>query len=137
MLGEDAFPGRVAMARLTERIAEQARRYATVRNETVELEDAAALRRMLERNPVAAWTDGKGTGGVAWFTYDGQQFATAPLLDVPDGILRGWFGEEAGRPARADRVVFERRGDEYVMAPLAEEGPDPGPPLRERCTLTS
>ena len=53
------------MDRLTDRFAEQARRYATVRNETASLDDAAELRRMLERNPVAAWTDGKGTGGVA------------------------------------------------------------------------
>ena len=34
---------------------------------------------MLERNPVAAWTGGAGTGSVAYFTYHGHRFATSTL----------------------------------------------------------
>ena len=52
--------------------------------------------------------------------------------NVLPAILRGWFGEEAGRPGRAERVVFERRGDEYATAPLAADAPPPGPPPWER-----
>ena len=46
--------------------------------------------------------------------------------NVLPAILRGWFGEDAGQPGRAERVVFERRGDEYLMAPLAADAPPPG-----------
>lgn len=227
MLGDDAFPGSIALDRLTERFSEQAKRYASVRNETEHLDDPAELQRMLEHNPIAAWTDGKGMGGVAWFRNDNARFSTAPLLDVPDrirqaaqdlvweiadwrlvayirrptvgrladrivcsvshsgdrpilflpdrarhdgipegwveiianrqtrqakfvkvavnvvtpsegsdenvlpAILRGWFGEDAGQPGRIDRVVFQRRGDEYEMLPLREDLPA-GPELWKR-----
>jgi superfamily II DNA or RNA helicase/diadenosine tetraphosphate (Ap4A) HIT family hydrolase len=83
MLGEDTFPGGIDIERLTERFTEMGRRYASVRNETAFLGNALELRQMLERNPIAAWTEGKGTGGVAYFNYDGRRFATAPPLDVP------------------------------------------------------
>lgn len=62
---------------------------------------------MLERNPVAAWTDGKGTGGVAYFTYDGTRFATSPSLDVPDGIRQAAqdLVREIARAGGAVRVL--------------------------------
>ncbi len=144
MLGEDALPGSIGMDRLTERFAEQARRYATVRNETASLEDAAELRRMLERNPVAAWTDGKGTGGVAYFTYDGGRFATSPSLDVPDDDPAGGAGpglgdrglaagdvpaaawrRAAGGQDRLQRQPFGRAAHPVSSRPRAARG-DPG-----------
>ena len=46
-------------------------------------------------------------------------------------ILRGWLGEKVGRPGRAERVVFERCANEYVMAPYSEETAS-GPVLWQR-----
>lgn len=36
---------------------------------------------------------------------------------LPD-FVRGWFGEEAGQPGRADRVIFSFEDDQYEMRPL-------------------
>jgi superfamily II DNA or RNA helicase/diadenosine tetraphosphate (Ap4A) HIT family hydrolase len=83
MLGEGAFPGSVQVARLTERFAEVARRHAAVRTEVGGLlDDPGELRRMLERNPIEAWTGGGGTGGSAFFTCREGVFATAADLAV-------------------------------------------------------
>ena len=40
------------------------------------LNDRKALIRILEQNPLAAWTGGKGTAGVSYFTYRDQIFQT-------------------------------------------------------------
>ncbi len=87
LLGEDAFPGRVSLDRLVERFAELARRYAVVRNELGgALDDAVSLKRLIESNPVAAWTDGKGTGVVAYFSYDRPTFGTSAAVVVPAAL---------------------------------------------------
>lgn len=222
MLGHDAFPGSIDIEQLVERFSELGRRYATVRQEIGDaLDDPAALRRLVESNPVAAWSGGAGTGGVPYFSYDGSRFATTfavpaelreaaqdltgelaewrlteylrrhhprhgadrfvcrvshangrPILFLPDrgttaGIPEGWqdvyaddtayqakfvkvavnvlsrpgsaenvlpelmkewFGDSVGQPGRADAVLFERRGFEYVMRPARDEDIDaPGP----------
>ncbi len=215
MLGDDAFPGSIPIERLIERFAELARRYAVVRNEAGSLDDALKLRAMLEQNAIGMWTDGKATGGTAYFRYDGTNFMSAPTVDLPaalreaaqdlvgeivdwrlfsylrrpgarlmdrivcsvryssgqatlslpdrsrhdglpegwrdvlidneemqakfaksavdvvtrpgseenllTGIVHRWFGQDAGRSGRTDCVIFERRGDEYAMAPQREE----------------
>jgi superfamily II DNA or RNA helicase/diadenosine tetraphosphate (Ap4A) HIT family hydrolase/HKD family nuclease len=76
-LGEDAFPGRIGIDRLTERFGELARRYAPLRTEVGDaLDDPAALRRLIIKNPIAAWTGpGAGTGS-PYFSYDADVLAT-------------------------------------------------------------
>ncbi|MDZ4800141.1 MAG: DUF3427 domain-containing protein, partial [Bryobacteraceae bacterium] len=82
MLAEDALPGAISIEALMRRFAEIARRYALVRTEVgAALEDPAALRTLLEENPINAWVEGKGTGGTAFFTYDQARFSTS--FDVP------------------------------------------------------
>lgn len=77
LLGEDALPGSISIERLTNRFAEVARRYAVARTELGDaLDDLAALRRLVIENPVGAWTGGLGTGGVAYFSYTNEQFAS-------------------------------------------------------------
>jgi superfamily II DNA or RNA helicase/HKD family nuclease/diadenosine tetraphosphate (Ap4A) HIT family hydrolase len=77
MIGHDAFPGSIDIEQLVERFGELARRYATVRQEVGDaLDDPAALRRLVETNPIAAWSGGAGTGGVPYFSYDGSQLST-------------------------------------------------------------
>jgi hypothetical protein len=45
---------------------------------------------------------------------------------LPD-VLRGWFGENAGQPGTANRVVFDWKENTYVMRPL--EASNVGPEL--------
>jgi hypothetical protein len=77
MLGHDAFPGAIDIEQLVARFGELVRRYATVRQEVGDaLDDPTALRRLVETNPIAAWSGGAGTGGVPYFSYDGSRFST-------------------------------------------------------------
>jgi superfamily II DNA or RNA helicase len=77
MLGHDAFPGAIDIEQLVARFGELVRRYATVRQEVGDaLDDPAALRRLVETNPIAAWSGGAGTGDVRYFSYDGSRFST-------------------------------------------------------------
>lgn len=79
ILDDDAFPGEIPIERLTERFGALARRHAGIRSEVGEaLADPVALGRVVEQNPVAAWTGGKGTGGTYYFSFD-------------DGVLRTTF----------------------------------------------
>jgi hypothetical protein len=44
------------------------------------LGDAGGLRTLLERNPIAAWTGGDGTGGVSYFSSDTVKFRSTPSV---------------------------------------------------------
>jgi superfamily II DNA or RNA helicase/HKD family nuclease/diadenosine tetraphosphate (Ap4A) HIT family hydrolase len=211
MLNEDALPGEITIDRLTRAFAEAAGRSARLRQDvTVSLEDTANLQRLLEENPIAAWSGGKGTGDVAYFAYDNGRFRLGvnvppnrseglqelvreivdwrlaeylernagaaedrivckvshankrPILFLPDrgqhpglpngwtdvsidgemyeanfvkvalnvvrrkgsdanelpGILRRWFGPNAGLPGTDFRVALDRSGSGYVLVPL-------------------
>lgn len=85
MIGEGAFPGKISIERLTERVAEFARRYAVARTELGEaLENSADLQRLLINNPIEAWAGGRGTGQVEYFAWDGATFSTR--FEVEDGL---------------------------------------------------
>ena len=43
---------------------------------------------------------------------------------LPD-VLRGWFGENAGQPGSADRIIFEWIENNYVLRPLESKGEGP------------
>jgi len=43
---------------------------------------------------------------------------------LPD-VLRGWFGENAGQPGTANRIIFEWKENNYVMRPLEAKGDGP------------
>jgi superfamily II DNA or RNA helicase len=82
MLQRDALPGCIDMGQLTAGFGHLADRSAALRADVaVPLHDTSALRKYLEKNPVAAWTKGKGTGGAAYFTYQAGVFKST--LEVP------------------------------------------------------
>lgn len=75
MLQRDALPGALEISQLTAEFARIAGRSATLKADVgVPLEDATRLRKYLEMNPLAAWTEGKGTGGNAYFSYTNGLF---------------------------------------------------------------
>ena len=78
MLNEDALPGEISIEQLTRAFAELAGRSAKLRQDlSVPLHDTAALRQLLEENPIAAWSGGKGTGDVPYFAYADGRFRLA------------------------------------------------------------
>jgi hypothetical protein len=82
MLNEDALPGEITIDQLTRAFAETARRSARLQSDvSVSLDDTANLRHLLEENPIAAWSGGKGTGDVPYFTYEDGRFRLA--INVP------------------------------------------------------
>jgi superfamily II DNA or RNA helicase/diadenosine tetraphosphate (Ap4A) HIT family hydrolase len=211
MLNEDSFPGEIEIGRLTQAFAEAANRSARLRQDvSVSLSDSRALQRLLEENPVAAWSGGEGTGDVKYFAYENGMFRLAinvspdlhealqqlvreiidwrlgeylersapeepdrfvckvshsnkrPILFLPDraesphlpsgwtdlsiegeryegnfakialnvvrrrgsddnelpGILRRWFGPNAGMPGTDFRVALDKSGDGYLLVPV-------------------
>jgi len=75
-LAEDGFEGPVAMDQLLIRVQKLVRRSLALRNELGEtLDDAAELQQLLERNPIAAWCGGDGTGGQVYFRYQDAQLS--------------------------------------------------------------
>src|SRR5262249_57179689 len=70
MLNADRLPGSITIDELVQgvvRLAERSARFAS--DLGVPLTDALAVRRHLEKNPIAAWESGAGTDGVAYFSY--------------------------------------------------------------------
>jgi superfamily II DNA or RNA helicase/diadenosine tetraphosphate (Ap4A) HIT family hydrolase/HKD family nuclease len=92
MLNEDRFPGAISIEELTRAFARVAARSARLRSDvSVPLDDAGRLRKLIEQQPIPAWTAGKGTGGVSYFrfadsalqtTFAMTPAATAALQDL-------------------------------------------------------
>ncbi|ABK17129.1 DEAD/DEAH box helicase family protein [Syntrophobacter fumaroxidans] len=108
MLNEGQLPGQIKVERLVEGFAQLALRSATLRTDVgVDLQDRAALRRYLERNPIEAWTGGRGTKRKSFFSYrDGVFGATFTLEDA----IRAAFHELA-------REIIDWRLAEYLQRP--------------------
>ena len=82
MLAENQFPGRIEIASLIRSFRHQASRTMALRNDVGHsLSDDVRLRRLLERDPIAAWVGGRGTAQTSFFTYEAGQFATNQRID--------------------------------------------------------
>ena len=84
MINADRFPGSIAiddLAREVERLATRTTRAGADLGQA--LGDRRALIRLLEQNPIAAWSGGRGTGGVSYFAYEDGIFKTT-FVDSPD-----------------------------------------------------
>ena len=221
MLNEDRLPGTIAIEDLARTVTQLARRSARLQEDFgAALADPQALTHHLEVNPIAAWSGGAGTHGVAYFAYEAGHFSSRfdvpsphrealqelvrelvdwrlaeylqrqpgtddaivckvshasgrPILFLPDraarpdipegptpvlidgqryeaefakiavnvirapgsarnelpGLLRAWFGPDAGLPGTSFQVRFERAaGNEYQLVPLRHQAaPAQGP----------
>lgn len=122
MISEGAFPGRIHIDQLCAGFAQIARRYAALRAEVGNaIDDPAELRRLVVENPIAAWVDGRGMGGVSYFEFDGEHFSTRVALD-----------QRLGEAARTlVREIAEWRLAMYVRRASALSGP-----LRIQCRVS-
>jgi superfamily II DNA or RNA helicase/diadenosine tetraphosphate (Ap4A) HIT family hydrolase len=82
MLHAEQVPGQMPVRELREGVRRLARRSAALQRDLgVPLDDAAAMDRMLRQDPIAAWTGGKGTGGVAYFEFENDVLRTSFDVD--------------------------------------------------------
>lgn len=82
MLNRHSFPGSIAMDDLADEFRRVASRSERLRADVGSaLNDKAALHKLILDNPVAAWTEGRGTGNKPYFHYDGTEFRS--LAGVP------------------------------------------------------
>lgn len=108
MLNADRFPGEISIEELVAGVRRIARRSAALQRDLgVPLDDEAALLDHLEKNPIAAWSGGKGTSGAPFFAYDGARFRST--FAVPDD-RREAFAELA-------RELADWRLAEYLDRP--------------------
>jgi superfamily II DNA or RNA helicase len=116
MLNAGRFPGEISIGELAAGVRRLGRRSAALaRDLAVSLDDEAALRRHLEKNPINAFTGGKGTGGVAYLSYESGQLRTT--FDVP----------EASHEVFADlvREIVDWRLAEYLDRSGTDDQEDP------------
>jgi hypothetical protein len=78
MLNADRFPGAISIEELGAGFARLARRNQTLRADVGDaLENATGVRKLLEKNPIVAWTGGfQESGEKSFFAYDGREFRT-------------------------------------------------------------
>lgn len=82
MLNADAFPGTITVDQLADEVTRIATRTAKAAADLQPaLSDRRALIRLLEQNPIAAWSGGRGTGGVSYFAYEDRLFKTTFDVD--------------------------------------------------------
>lgn len=85
MLNADRFPGEISIQDLSGAVRRVAERSATLKTDlSVDLSDEAALRRLLETNPIQAWVGGKGTGQVPYFRYENGNLSTIMRSSEPN-----------------------------------------------------
>jgi len=86
MLNRNAFPGGIALGTLIEEIAGMARQHPRIAEDLGPAStDAAALRRLLLSQPIPAWCEGKGTGGVSYFSFKQDKLQFTP--SVTDNLI--------------------------------------------------
>jgi superfamily II DNA or RNA helicase len=103
MLNEDRLPGTVTIDELARTVIQLARRSAQLQEDFgATLADPEALKHHLEVNPIAAWSGGAGTHGVAYFADEASRFSSR--FDVP----------------AAQREAFQELARELVDWRLAE-----------------
>jgi len=108
MLNENALPGSISVEDLADSFARLARRSAVLRQDVgPAINERKDLIRLLETNPIEAWTGGRGTGSRAYFTYQDGRFSTRGSIDA---ALREPFQELV-------RELAEWRLAEYLSRP--------------------
>ena len=114
MLNRDSLPGQTEIGELTAEFARLSRRSPQSRREVGEaLENDARLRALIERDPIAAWVGGKGTGGFPFFRYDDG------ILQFQPNIRHG--AREAFR--ELVRELADWRLAEYLTRDAVAEAP--------------
>jgi len=111
-IAEGSFPGPIGIDALVRATSEQTQGSAALLTDVGDARTSpAALRRLLEANPIAAWTGGKGTEGGPYFAYDGERLSSrlngqgehgATLSDLTREMVEWRLAQYLGRPRGGD-----------------------------------
>jgi hypothetical protein len=139
MIAEDAFPEGIALERLQNRVRELACRSSVLRTELGDaLEDDEQLADLLIKNPIDAWTAGRGTGGESFFEFEAGRFSAAftvpaELRQAAVGLVRelaDWrlavYLRRVGDVASAPRIygrVSHANGKPIIFLPDRDRTP--------------
>jgi hypothetical protein len=104
MLNADSLPGSIDLDSLAMGVRRSA---ALTADLGPALDSGRALSRLLVENPIAAWTGGKGTGGISYFRFEENEFSTLSSLE---GATRDAYQELA-------RELADWRLAEYLDRP--------------------
>ena len=81
MLALGRFPGPIGINELVGEFARMVQHYRGLRAEVgTALQSPNELRRLIEEQPIRAWTEGRGTGNVSYFSYEEGQFGWRSAL---------------------------------------------------------
>ena len=134
MQREGVFPGTIEIDQLAARMAQLAGRNPSLRRDiSADLTNKTELRRMIEKGPVDAWVEGRGSSGRRYFTYQEGMFSTAfeatgvqrqSLNDLVEEIVDWRLADYLGSdPAEAEVGVAEEAGTPFEgTLPLATQG---------------
>lgn len=87
MISREKFPGTISIGELVTQVNRIAKRIALLQEEFGEaLQNDSAMRTLLERNPISAWVEGRGTAGVQYFSYEDGVFGTANIEGDGDSL---------------------------------------------------
>jgi len=127
MQQEDAFPGRIGLAKLTRRFALLASRHpAFQRDLSIASDDNAAIQKLVEKHPINALINAKGTGGKAFFDFRDKFFETTfkvsavltvSLNALVSEIVDWRLAEYLGRGSNSASPEFAED-----MAPFIDQG---------------
>ncbi|HND52667.1 MAG TPA: DUF3427 domain-containing protein, partial [Pirellulaceae bacterium] len=139
MLSRDAIPGGISLADLATEFRRIARRSDRLRADVgAALDSDAELQTLLKENPIHAWCGGRGTGKVAYFSFDGTTFQSkltiAPehreafqslLRELVDWRLAEYLRRD--EPAQTGRFVcklLQSAGRPILKLPDRTKSPD-------------
>jgi superfamily II DNA or RNA helicase len=90
MIADGKFPGAISIEDLCRQSRRIAGRIHLLANEFGEaLEDIDQMRSLLESNPIAAWSGGRGMGGKTYFEYKKGVFKSVRISEKDGEALRG------------------------------------------------
>jgi superfamily II DNA or RNA helicase/diadenosine tetraphosphate (Ap4A) HIT family hydrolase len=144
MMAADALPGSVGIEALTEQVTKLAARFVKVREDfSVDISDTQSLGRLLIDNPIRAFAEAEGTGGVQYFRFEAEQLSTTfdandvgalrdLLHEVLDWRLAQYLDRAEPGAARADVLckVARATGERPILflpKPAASLGLETGP----------
>jgi superfamily II DNA or RNA helicase/diadenosine tetraphosphate (Ap4A) HIT family hydrolase/HKD family nuclease len=146
MIAVESIPGEIAIDKLVEQVAKLANRYLRIRDDlSADIGDEKTLRRLLVESPIRAFVDGRATGDVSFFRFEGGNLSSTfdtgdaatfrdLLREILDWRLAQYLSRKSlGDEANADIVCRVARTGEHpvLLLPSAattlhlEQGPTP------------
>ncbi|WP_405237892.1 DUF3427 domain-containing protein [Lentisalinibacter orientalis] len=89
MIAAEKFPGSIPIEHLVVEVQQIARRIRTLKEEFgAALGDVHEMRVLLEKNPMKAWSEGQGTAGKSYFSYEDEEFRSFAAPESLQSAIR-------------------------------------------------